>query len=46
MPITYQGGIRSFVFGIMATEDNVQVQISEYDDGVYSNDTQHDTQWF
>ena len=34
MPITYQGGIRSFVFGIMATEDNVQVQISEYDDGV------------
>jgi len=29
MPITYQGGIRSFVFGIMATEDNVQVQISE-----------------
>lgn len=34
MPITYQGGIRSFVFGIMATEDNVQVQISEYDNGV------------
>ena len=34
MPITYQGGIRSFVFGIMATEDNVQVQISGYDNDV------------
>lgn len=34
MPITYQGGIRSYVFGIMATEDNVQVQISGYDNNV------------
>ena len=34
MPITYQGGIRSYVFGIMATEDNVQVQISGYDSDV------------
>lgn len=34
MPITYQGGLRSFVFGIMATEDNVQVQISGYDGNV------------
>lgn len=34
MPITYQGGLRSFVFGIMATEDNVQVQISGYDNNV------------
>ena len=28
------GGIRSYVFGIMATEDNVQVQISGYDNNV------------
>lgn len=34
MPITYQGGLRSFVFGVMATEDNVQVQISDYNTGV------------
>jgi len=34
MPITYQGNLRSFVFGIMATEDNVQVQITDYDDAV------------
>ncbi len=34
MPITYQGGIRSYVFGIMATEDDVQVQISSYNNNV------------
>jgi gliding motility-associated-like protein len=34
MPITYEGGLRSFVFGIMATEDDVQIQISDYDNGV------------
>ena len=34
MPITYQGSLRSYVFGIMATEDNVQVQISDYDNQV------------
>ena len=34
MPITYQGNLRSFVFGIMATEDDVQVQISGYDSDV------------
>ena len=34
MPITYQGNLRSFVFGIMATEDNVQVQITDYDNAV------------
>lgn len=34
MPITYEGGLRSFVFGIMATEDDVQVQITDYDNGV------------
>lgn len=34
MPVTYQGGLRSFVFGIMATEDAVQVQVSGYDSDV------------
>ncbi|MDC1486008.1 gliding motility-associated C-terminal domain-containing protein [Flavobacteriales bacterium] len=30
MPISNQAGIRSFVFGIMATEEAVQVQVSNY----------------
>lgn len=34
MPNTYQGGLRSYVFSIMSTEDNVQVQISNYDPNV------------